>query len=340
MRFVDEVTVTVEAGAGGNGCVAFRREAHVPRGGPSGGDGGRGGDVVFVADAGLSTLLDLRYQKSYRATRGTHGQGHDRHGRGGADREVRVPCGTLVFDAASGELLCDIVAAGQRFIAAKGGRGGRGNARFATSTNQAPRIAEPGEPGELRDLRVELKVLAEVGLVGLPNAGKSTLVSRVSAARPRIADYPFTTLIPHLGVVALSGERSFVMADIPGLVEGAHSGVGLGHRFLRHVERTRVLVFLLDDRHLAADEPGSPAEDHAVLCRELSAHAEELAQRPAIVALNKIDLLPPERVDAILASLPAGALPISAATGAGVSALLEAIWSVLERARAAEAPSE
>ncbi len=337
MRFVDEVTITVRAGAGGRGCVAFRREAHVPRGGPSGGDGGRGGDVVFIAESGLSTLLDLRYQKLYRAKHGVHGQGKERHGRAGASKEVRVPCGTLIYDNDSGDLLGDLVESGQTLVVAHGGRGGRGNMRFTTSTNRAPRVADPGEPGEERRLRVELKVLAEVGLVGLPNAGKSTLIARVSAARPKIADYPFTTLTPKLGMVRLSDERSFVMADIPGLIDGAHQGVGLGHRFLRHIHRTRVLVFLIDDRHALIDEPGSPAEDLAVLRREVSAHDPELAERPVLVALNKIDLLSPERIEAIRSTLPPEleVHPISAATGACTAELLEALWAPVARGKQA-----
>jgi len=343
MQFVDEVTIRVKGGDGGNGCVAFRREAHVPRGGPSGGDGGDGGDVILEADPNLTTLLDLRYQREYRAKRGQHGQGHDRNGRNADHRLVPVPCGTVVLDLGSGDLLADLTGPGQRFIAARGGRGGRGNRRFTSSTNRAPRRADPGEAGEERELRLELKLLADVGLVGLPNVGKSTLISRVSAARPRIADYPFTTLIPNLGLVRLGDERSMVMADIPGLIEGAHLGVGLGHRFLRHVERTRVLVFLVDDRHTLADEPGTPLEDLEVLRKELRAFNPELACRPQVVALNKLDLLEPARVQAIQQELEqpgeSAALPISAATGDGLGALLEAVWAMLP-ARGHHSPFE
>jgi GTP-binding protein len=332
MQFVDEVVIWARAGAGGDGCVAFRREKHVPLGGPAGGDGGDGGDVILEADPGLGTLLDLRYQREYRAKRGQHGQGHDRDGRNAAPRIVRVPCGTLVFDAASGEILADLVAAGDRFVAARGGRGGRGNRRFVSSTNRAPRRADPGEPGEERELRLELKLLADVGLVGLPNAGKSTLISRISAARPRIADYPFTTLVPSLGVVGLGEERSMVVADIPGLIEGAHAGAGLGHRFLRHIERTAVVVFLVDDRHALVGEAGDPLGDLRTLVGELRAHDPELSRRPAAVALNKVDLLPAGRVDQLVAAFAGAGIhlhPVSGATGQGVPELLEAVWRLL-----------
>jgi GTP-binding protein len=331
MQFVDEVVIHVQGGAGGNGCVAFRREKHVPKGGPSGGDGGSGGDVILEADPGLSTLLDLRYQRHYRASRGQHGQGHDRFGRSGAHRIVKVPCGTLVYDAESSAQLADLVQPGQRFVAAAGGKGGWGNLRFVSSTRQAPREAEPGQPGQERSLRLELKLLADVGLVGLPNSGKSTLISKVSAARPKIADYPFTTLVPKLGMVRLGEERSFVVADIPGLIEGAHQGAGLGHRFLRHIQRTRVLVFLLDDRHALAGEPGDPTTDLQVLTHELEAFDDALARKPTLIALNKADLLPHERVAELERSLAQGPQVhvISAVTGHGLPALLEACWGVL-----------
>ena len=333
MRFVDEVVIQARAGRGGNGCVAFRREKNVPRGGPSGGDGGHGGDVVLEADPALGTLIDLRYQREYRGERGQHGQGHERDGRCSQARVVRVPCGTVVLDHESSEKLADLTAPGQRFTAARGGRGGRGNRRFVSPTRQAPREAEPGEPGQERTLRLELKLLSDVGLVGLPNAGKSTLISRVSAARPRVADYPFTTLIPNLGVVRLGRERSLVMADIPGLIAGAHRGAGLGHRFLRHIARTRVLVVLVDDRHALADEPGSPLQDLETLRGELSAFDPALGARPMVVALNKVDLLEPRRTSAVLEELEAASgqpvYPISGVTGSGVEALLEAVWACL-----------
>jgi GTPase len=331
MRFVDEVTIKVQAGDGGNGVVAWRRESHVPRGGPAGGDGGAGGDVILRADPGLSTLLDLRYQREYRAKRGGHGEGHDRFGKGAEPLIVRVPCGTLIY-ADSGDLLCDLVEPGQTFVAARGGRGGRGNLHYVSSTNRAPRRAEPGEPGQERLLRLELKLLADVGIVGLPNAGKSTLIARISAARPKIADYPFTTLIPNLGVVSLQGERSFVVADLPGLIEGAHQGAGLGHRFLRHIERTRALLFLLDDRHALLEEPGSPLDDLRLLQAELVAHDPALRDRPAVFALNKTDVLPPERIAALVALFAQASLellPLSAVTGHGTPAVLEAVWRML-----------
>ena len=336
MKFIDEVKIYVKGGDGGNGCKAFRRESHVPRGGPAGGDGGKGADVILEADPNITTLLDLRYQREYKAPRGQNGMGKQCTGRDGEERVVRVPCGTMVQITGEDDLLEDLVEPGQRLVAAKGGRGGRGNMRFTSSTNQAPTRADSGEPGQERELTLQLKLLADVGLVGLPNAGKSSLISRISAARPRIADYPFTTLIPQLGVVGLSGERSFVVADIPGLIEGASQGAGLGHRFLRHVERTRVLVFMVDDRHALIGEPGSPAGDLAVLRAELEAHHPDLATRPAVVALNKIDLLPSERVSDLLDTLPGGAprcLPVSAATGQGIPELLEAVWRCMKRKR-------
>ncbi|PID38682.1 MAG: GTPase ObgE [Proteobacteria bacterium] len=350
MRFIDEVEIDVKAGDGGNGCSSFRREAHVPRGGPNGGDGGRGGDIVVEATRNVSTLLDLRYQRRYKAERGKPGQGQDKHGRRGVDTLIAVPRGTLVINAETGETIADLIEDGQRVVAAQGGAGGRGNARFSTPTNRAPREFEEGQPGDELTLRLELKLLAEVGLVGLPSAGKSTLISRVSKAKPKIADYHFTTLIPNLGMVMLpgfssSGEaRSFVMADIPGLIEGAADGAGLGHRFLKHVERTAVLVYLLDDRHWQIDE-GDPAGDLRVLHSELVAYSEALAAKPSLVVLNKRDALDPERQHEILgqlteasAELLADAPPphaISAVTGDGLEPLLDAIWPVVEAARSA-----
>lgn len=343
MRFIDEVTIEVHGGDGGRGCVAFRREAHVPRGGPSGGNGGDGGDVVLEADPQLTTLLDLRYQRQYRGERGQHGQGHDRHGRCGAARIVRVPCGTLVYESETRELLADLTDPGARFVAGAGGRGGRGNMCFVTSTNRAPRNADPGEPGQQRKLRLELKLLADVGLVGLPNAGKSTLISAVSAATPKIADYEFTTLIPHLGLVRLPSDRNFVMADIPGLIEGASAGAGLGHRFLRHVERTRLMLYVLDDRHALAGEAGSPLDDLRILQRELLAHDATLASRPALVVLNKVDLLDDARAEQLRRDLAASSeiavLPISAATRTGLAELLNAIEGQLNALDTASDPA-
>ena len=283
--FIDEAKIWVKAGDGGNGCVAFRREKYVPRGGPSGGDGGDGGDVVLESTEHLNTLLPFRYNREFRGERGRHGEGSNRHGREGEDTLIRVPVGTILFEEESGERLFDFTASGQRWVAARGGRGGRGNARFASSTNRAPRRADPGETGEERRLRLELKLLADVGLVGFPNAGKSTLISRLSAAHPKIADYPFTTLEPCLGVVAVGEEESFVLADIPGLIEGAHQGHGLGTRFLRHIERTRLLVHLVDVSATGRD----PAEDFRVVRNELGQFSPALLEKPVVVVANKLD---------------------------------------------------
>ncbi len=332
MRFIDEVKIQVRGGAGGNGCRAFRRESHVPLGGPSGGDGGNGGDIIMVADPTLTTLLDLRYQREYRADPGQPGQGHDRFGKNAKSMILKVPSGTLVFDDASGDLLADLVEKDQRFIAAQGGRGGHGNLHYVSSTNQAPQRADQGQPGLQRLLRLQLKLLADVGLVGLPNAGKSTLISRISAAKPKIADYPFTTLTPNLGMVQLDHERSIVVADIPGLIAGASQGAGLGHQFLRHVERTRVLVFLVDDRHQLFEEPGSPLDDLRLLEQELRAHDDELDHKPALVVLNKVDLLDHERRAQIMATFAQADLSLhcmSGVTGDGVKALLNKIWALM-----------
>jgi GTPase len=292
VRFVDECRVKVVAGAGGNGCVAFRREKFIPFGGPAGGDGGRGGDVVFIGDEGLSTLLDVTYARTLEAKRGQHGMGKDCHGRGAEDLEVRVPMGTQVFDEESGELLFDITAHDERVVVAKGGKGGKGNIHFANAHDRAPRRAEKGDPGEIRSLRLELKVMADVGLLGFPNVGKSTFVSTVSAARPKVADYPFTTLTPSLGVVEVGGGgskggTSFVIADIPGLIPGASEGVGLGIRFLKHVERTSALLHLVT---LDPSEGREPFADYKALRAELEKYSPELAARPEIVALSKADI--------------------------------------------------
>lgn len=328
MRFVDEVEIEVVAGDGGNGCVAFRREKYRPFGGPSGGDGGKGGDVVFVADERLGTLMDLRYRRKLAAPAGEHGRGKDQYGKGGEDLRVRVPVGTQVYDAESAELLADLSEPGQEAVIAHGGRGGRGNIHFATPTDRAPRRAEPGEPGEHRSLRLELKLLADVGLLGYPNVGKSTLIARVSRARPKIADYPFTTLVPNLGVVHRDVDRSFVIADIPGLIEGAAEGAGLGHRFLKHVERTRVLLHIVT---LDPDPEREPARDFAVLMSELGRFDPELAERPMLVAVSKIDL--PDVRDALseirAALAPHDVLAFSAATGEGVPEVLDALERLL-----------
>ncbi|HTP42043.1 MAG TPA: GTPase ObgE [Nitrospiria bacterium] len=284
--FVDEARIFVKAGDGGHGCCSFRREKYVPRGGPNGGDGGHGGSIILKADPQLHTLIDLTYQQQYRAQRGAHGEGKNCSGRGGEDRLIAVPVGTMVYDAESGELLADLSASGQTLVAAKGGRGGRGNARFATPTHRAPRRADPGEPGEERTLRLELKLLADVGIVGFPNAGKSTLLSAISKARPKIADYPFTTLTPQLGVARDAAGRNFIVADIPGLIEGAHAGKGLGHQFLRHVERTRVMLHLVD---AGVGRAGDPVKEFRILRKELTAYQPGLAEKPMVLAANKID---------------------------------------------------
>jgi GTPase len=340
--FVDEVEIHVAAGSGGRGCLAFRREKFVPRGGPSGGDGGHGGSVYVVASPHTNTLINFRFHPEFTAARGAHGQGSNCTGHAGADLELPVPIGTLVYeqpdDTAPGEntvwhLLADLAQEGQRVLVAHGGRGGLGNAHFATSTNRAPRKVQPGEPGEEKRLRLELKLLADVGLVGFPNAGKSTLIARISAARPKIADYPFTTLTPNLGVVGLSNDRSFAVADVPGLIEGAHRGLGLGHRFLRHLERTKVLIHLVD---ISGGSGRNPVDDLDTLRRELELFQPELAAKPQLVAANKIDAMDPTADDGGMKTLAARAkalgLPffkISAVTGAGVPALLEAAWREL-----------
>jgi GTPase len=349
--FVDEVDIHVAAGHGGRGAMAFRREKFVPRGGPSGGDGGPGGSVYLVADANLNTLLNYRFQKIFEAGRGGHGEGSNRTGKNGQDIELLVPTGTTVYERqedGSYAPVADLTQDAQRVRVAKGGLGGHGNASFATSTNRAPRKFQPGLPGEEKDLRLHLKLLADVGLVGFPNAGKSTMIARISAARPKIADYPFTTLVPNLGVVGLSGDRSFVVADVPGLIEGAHAGHGLGHRFLSHLERTKVLVHLVD---LSSASGRDPVADYDVITRELElfpgrdASGERLSEKPVVAAANKIDVLDdPDRLARLQAHLDARGIPlfrVSAATGEGIEALLEAIWRQVaaSRQRASSPPS-
>jgi GTP-binding protein len=334
--FVDEVDIHVQAGDGGNGCLAFRREKFVPRGGPSGGDGGRGGSVFVVASGHQNTLVTYRFHPEFSAERGDHGQGSNCTGRDGADLVLEVPPGTVVYEHANDDLLplADLTDLGVRVLIARGGRGGRGNAAFATATNQAPRRTEPGEPGEQRALRLRLKLLADVGLVGFPNAGKSTLISRISSARPKIADYPFTTLTPNLGVVQLSGDRSFVVADVPGLIEGAHLGHGLGTKFLAHLERTKVLVHIVD---VSSASGRDPVHDFEIIAGELAKFAGvgdetavSLADKPSLVAANKIDALDdPDRLASLarhLQGIGVPLYPISSVTGEGVDALLEAMW--------------
>ncbi len=332
--FVDQVEIDVESGGGGNGAVTFRTEKYVPHGGPSGGDGGRGGSVRLVVNSHLSTLLDFRYKRHYKAQRGGDGRTKDMHGKNGADLVLKVPNGTMVYDADSGELLADLTADEDKFVIAKGGVGGRGNAQFATSVRQAPRYAENGEPGVAKKLRLELKLLADVGLLGYPSVGKSTLLAAVSAARPKVADYPFTTLVPNLGVVAVEPGTSYVMADLPGLIEGAHEGVGLGIQFLRHVERTRVLVHMLDVSGLSGREP---IEDYRIINLELAAYSPELADAPQIVALNKMDIAQDiAAVDDLQLELEADGrrvFRISAATKQGVKELLWAVWEVIQSER-------
>src|SRR2546426_6614107 len=321
--FVDEIDVFVKGGDGGAGCVSFRREAYVPRGGPDGGDGGDGGSIFLEADPAITTLLDFHYQRHYTAERGQHGKGSTKHGASGEDTVLRVPLGTVVSDRDTGERLGDLTSGAQRVMVARGARGGRGNARFVSSTNRAPRRADLGRPGEERWIHLELKLLADVGVIGFPNAGKSTLVSRLSAAKPKIADYPFTTLQPTLGIVRVADDRSFVIADVPGLIAGAADGMGLGQRFLRHIERTRLLIHLID---LDPINGRDPVEDYRTVHAELRAYSEELTRRPQIVAANKAELPgSEERRRALERFCAAEGLPfhaVSAITGLGLSALV------------------
>src|SRR5579863_3177534 len=336
--FIDEVRIRVKAGDGGNGCLAFRREKFVPRGGPSGGDGGRGGDVVFVASEHHNTLLHFRFNPEHEAERGRHGEGSQRTGREGASKDVPVPVGTIVYDESTGEVLHDFTQPGERFVVAQGGKGGRGNQHFATPTHQAPTEHEPGRPGEEKKLRLELKLLADVGLVGFPNAGKSTLISRISAARPKIADYPFTTLEPHLGVVSADPDappgagRTFVVADLPGLIEGAHEGAGLGIRFLRHIERTRLIAHLVDTSDANEDDP---VRDFEIIQGELRAFSEALTREPVFIVATKLDATTRrERLDALRTFAEKQKLPffaISSATGEGVQHLVRAMADALDQ---------
>lgn len=341
VKFIDEAKIYVKAGDGGRGCVSFRREKFVPRGGPNGGDGGNGGDVVMVARRNMSSLLDHRYQQHYRAKRGVHGKGKDQHGKNAEDLLIPVPMGTLIKDFESGEFYGDLTKHGESLVVAKGGKGGRGNARFVTPTNQAPKEAEPGIPGEEKTLILELKLLADVGLLGFPNAGKSTLISTISAARPKIADYPFTTLVPNLGVVSYGDGQTFVLADIPGIIEGAHEGAGLGIQFLRHIERTKILIHLLD---LSPITERDPIQDYETLNHELKSYSEELSKKPQIVALNKIDITEAReelvRLEEHFSKLGIKTYPISAVTGEGTKDLIWEVAKLLEKLKVTEEPLE
>lgn len=338
MKFVDQVRIEVKAGDGGRGCVSFRREKFIPKGGPDGGDGGKGGDVYFIVDPALSTLLDFRYMRHHKAKNGAPGLGKNMHGKNGESLELRVPPGTLVYDDETDELLTDLTEPNQKLMFLAGGQGGRGNARFATSTNRAPRHAQPGIPGEVKQLRLELKLLADVGLVGLPNAGKSTLISAVSAAKPKVADYPFTTLVPNLGVVPYGGYKTMVMADIPGLIEGASEGHGLGTRFLRHVERTDLFLHLVD---LTCMQQGDPFDNFQMLNNELNRYDDSLAKKPQLVVLTKMDVPEAKELAAEMTmhfeSLGYPVFQISAVTGEGVKELITAVGDELDRRREAQA---
>ena len=335
MQFLDRAKILVKGGDGGNGVTAFRREKFVPRGGPSGGDGGRGGSVSMEATTQLNTLLQFRFNPEFRAGRGLHGEGDKRHGRDGEDLNVLVPVGTVVTDADTGEFFHDFSEPTERIVVARGGRGGRGNARFATSTNRAPRYHEDGGPGEIRSFQLELKLIADVGLVGFPNVGKSTLISRISAARPKIADYPFTTLEPHLGVVAYGEEGSFVVADIPGLIEGAHEGTGLGLEFLRHVERTKLLAHVIDVSSTDRD----PVDDFLTISRELELYKADLLGKPQVVTASKMDAVDDvsrvERLRAFCDERGLQMFEISAVTGHGIDAFVLGVGTKLEQIRVA-----
>ncbi len=341
MRFVDEAKIKVFSGGGGRGCVSFRREKFVSHGGPNGGHGGNGGSVYFVGDASLQSLLDFRYKRERKAKRGEHGMGKDCHGKNGEDLVIKLPLGTIVKNCETDEILVDLSEDGQRFLCLPGGRGGKGNAFFKTSTNQAPRHSQPGEPGEEMEVKLELKLLADVGIIGLPNAGKSTFISRISAAKPKVADYPFTTLVPNLGLVRYGDFSSFVVADIPGLVEGAHEGKGLGTRFLKHVERCSLFLHMID---LSPDTGREPAEDYEVVTRELDAFNPELAARTQVVVLNKIDITEAgEKAGELLKFFEDKGIKvfkISAVTGEGVDELVNYMGREVEKEKSGEAIEE
>jgi GTP-binding protein len=335
VKFVDEASIEVIAGNGGNGVASFRREKYVPRGGPDGGDGGRGGSIYAIADRNINTLIDYRYARIHRAKSGENGRGADQYGRGAEDIVLRMPVGTVIADADSGEFVADLASDGERALIARGGKGGLGNIHFKSSTNRAPRQATPGEPGEQRRLKLELKVLADVGLLGMPNAGKSTLIRAVSAARPRVADYPFTTLAPHLGVVRVDVNRSFVVADIPGLIEGAAEGAGLGHRFLRHLQRTRLLLHVVDLAPL--DGETDPVADARAIVKELKRYDEALHDKPRWLVLNKLDLIDPDERNARVAAFVKAyrwkgpMFAVAAISGDGCRPLVFAVAEWLEK---------
>jgi len=329
VKFIDEAMITVQSGNGGGGCVSFRREKYVPRGGPDGGDGGKGGDIILKTTSSKRTLYQFRYKKHFKAENGEHGQGKQKAGRNGRDLIIELPPGTLVIDGSTGDLIKDLVKTGETLVILKGGRGGQGNTKFKTSTHRTPRFAQPGEPGETRTLRLELKLLADVGIIGLPNAGKSTLISAISSARPKIGDYPFTTLTPNLGVVQTDWSEPFVVADIPGLIKGAHQGTGLGTKFLRHIERTRILVHLID---VSSINPDDPLNEYHTINEELAIYDQKLAKKPQLVVLNKIDLPGVHNTAEIFQSVLTDQkiILISALTGQGIEELTSRIVQLLD----------
>ncbi len=330
MKFIDEAMITVQSGNGGKGCVSFRREKFIPRGGPDGGDGGKGGDIILSTTSRKRTLYHFKYQKHFKAENGTHGQGNQKTGKNGLNLTIELPPGTLVIDADTGHLIKDLVDTGETFVILKGGRGGQGNTKFKTSTHRTPRFAQPGEPGETRTLKLELKLLADVGIIGLPNAGKSTLIAAISSARPKIANYPFTTLTPSLGVVQTNRAEPFVVADIPGLIKGAHQGTGLGIKFLRHIERTRILIHLID---VSSIDPDDPLSQYRTINQELVMYDEKLVQKPQIVVLNKLDLPGVRKAAEIFQSAVKDkkVLLISALAGQGLEQLKSQIVHLLDR---------
>ena len=334
MKFIDEAKIYVKAGDGGRGCVSFRREKYVPKGGPDGGNAGKGGDGIFIADNRLTSLLDFQYKREFSAERGEHGMGSLCSGKNGEDLVIKLPIGTLIKDQETGEVLSDLTHDGETFICCKGGRGGKGNAHFATSTHQTPRFAQPGEPGTERNLKLELKLLADVGIIGFPNAGKSTLISHISAAKPKVADYPFTTLVPHLGIVKYGDFGGYVVADIPGLIENAHKGAGLGFEFLRHVERTSILLHMVD---VSGMVPGNPAENFRSINKELELYSGKLTEKYMAVAATKIDAADPEKLDELEKHCRKEGyafFPISAVTGAGLETLVNFLAGKVEEGRA------